>query len=207
MSLLFNKTVDSCRIAVWKMDETPDELRAALAGTSLYEEAERKFLSLQRRKEWLSVRILLRDMLGEHKAVCYHPSGRPYLADNSFHIGISHTKGFVTVMLGNRPVSVDIEQYGQRVHRVADRFVRADEVIADYRAEDTWSLLLHWSAKETLFKYLDASEVDFKEHFRIFPFALQEQGTFQAQEYRTQCCRTFLIHYLLHPDFVLTFTC
>ena len=51
---------------------------------------------------------------------------------------------------------------------------------------------------------MDASEVDFREHLRIEPFIPQERGVFLAYEYRTKLKRYFEIHYLLHPDFVLT---
>ena len=51
---------------------------------------------------------------------------------------------------------------------------------------------------------MDASEVDFREHLRIMPFQVCEHGEFPAEEYRTEHKKKFMIRYLLHPDFVMT---
>ena len=74
----------------------------------------RRFTAAHRRLEWLAVRVLLYTLSGEEKEIAYHPSGKPYLADDSASISISHTKGYVAVALGlpGREVGVDIEQYG-----------------------------------------------------------------------------------------------
>lgn len=203
MSLYLRHTVGTCLWGVWRMDETPDALRAQLP-LALCKEADRRFSAPHRRQEWLSVRLLLQTLLGAPAEITYLSSGKPVLTDGSCHISISHTRGYVAVILGEKPVGIDIEQYGQRVHRVASKFMRPDEIPASYLGDNTWSLLLHWSAKEVMFKCLDTSEVDFKAHFRILPFIPQDRGEFWASECRTPQCRRFHIHYLLDSDFVLT---
>ena len=75
----------------------------------------------------------------------------------------------VVLGLPGREVGVDIEQYGERVRKVAHKFMREDEQPSVFRGTDTWSLLLHWSARETMFKCPNASEVDFRGHMRILP--------------------------------------
>ena len=172
----------------------------------VYREGIQRFAAVHRRLEWLAVRVLLYTLLGEEKEIAYHPSGKPYLADASFSLSISHTKGYVAVVLGmpGREVGIDIEQYGERVRKVAHKFMREDEQPSVFRGTDTWSLLLHWSAKETMFKCLNASEVDFRRHMRILPFSVNEDGAFSAEEYRTVEKRRFTIRYYLFPDFVLT---
>ena len=194
--------------AVWKMEESLDVLLLLLPGArrAFCEQELNRFVSERRKMEWLSVRVLLYSMLQEDKEIGYSPEGKPYLTDHSFFISISHTKGYVAVVLGlpGREVGVDIEQYGERVRKVAHKFMREDEQPSVFRGTDTWSLLLHWSAKETMFKCLNASEVDFRGHMRILPFAVNESGVFSAEEYRTVEKRRFTIHYYLFPDFVLT---
>ena len=121
-------------------------------------------------------------------------------------ISISHTKGYVAVLLGDpkKEVGIDIEYYSGRVRKVAHKFMRADEQESLFRGTETWSLLLHWSAKETMFKCMNASDVDFREHLHVMPFIVDEQGVFSAAEYRTAEKRNFQIHYYLFSDFVLT---
>lgn len=203
MALFLKKEEAACLWGVWKMEETYEALCDMLP-VSLAEEAELRFSALHRRMEWLSVRALLCELAGRNLEIAYRPSGKPYLAGSSVSIGISHTRGYVAVILGTKSVGIDIEQYGPRVRKVAARFMRPDEQVVAFEGDDTWSLLLHWSAKETMFKCMEAEAVDFQEHLRIYPFVPVRQGTFQACEYKTEFRRTFLIHYLLHPDFVLT---
>lgn len=208
MPLFMQHTSENVQWAIWKTNETVDELLAILPHRDIYMRQLETFTAPQRRLEWLTVRVLLYTLLGREVEIAYQPSGKPYLVDMSASIGISHTKGYVAVMLA--PVScmpgIDIEQYGERVCKVAHRFMRADEQPAEYSGTNTWSLLLHWSAKEAMFKAMDTSAVDFCEHLRVIPFAVRSCGSFEACEYRTEQCRHFHIHYLLHPDFVFTWT-
>lgn len=205
MALLSEHKADCYRWGIWKTDESLEELLALLPGPEKYEQQLKRFSSSHRRLEWLSVRVLLYRLLGEEKSIEYAPSGKPRLADSSFFISISHTRGYVAVILSAvSEVGIDIEQYGQRVHKVAHKYMREDEMMSVYQGDDTWSLLLHWSAKEVMFKCMDADEVDFREHLRIVPFQVCERGEFFAEEYRTERRMKFHIRYLLHPDFVMT---
>ena len=71
------------------------------------------------------------------------------------------------------------------MRKVASRFIRSDEEPAMMEGDEVYALLLHWSAKEALFKLVGVEEVDFIRHLRIFPFSLSEEGEFEACEYRT----------------------
>ena len=206
MALLLRHEEPQCLWGIWRMDESLPEVEQALQDTPYVAEARARFRSLQRRWEWLTARLLLHELTGRFPQIAYHPSGRPYLADDSLQISFSHTRGYVALILSPHTVGIDIEQFGRRVERVASRFMRPDESAPLYQGSPLYGLLLHWSAKETLFKCLDAAEVDFLCHLRIHPFSLQEQGAFDASEYKTPLRRRFRVHYRLHPDFVLTYT-
>lgn len=190
---------------IWKMDETLEELLSILPHREKYEESLKRFTASHRRLEWLAVRVLLYRLLGEERKICYYPSGKPFFEDHSGFISISHTRGYVAVILSKESeVGIDIEQYGHRVEKVAHKFMREDEKISSYLNEDVWGLLLHWSAKEVMFKCMNESEVDFRRHLKIEPFVVKERGAIQAKEFRTERKQAFLIHYLIHPDFVMT---
>lgn len=206
MPLLMQHTATDVRWGIWKTDETVDELLAMFPDAETYRLQLEAFAAEHRRLEWLAVRVLLYTLLGREVRIDYEASGRPCLADGSASISISHTRGYVAVMLApaGRMPGIDIEQYGERVHRVVSRFMRADERPFTYAGTQTWSLLLHWSAKESMFKAMDVASVDFCRHLRIIPFTVQPVGSFEACEYRTGQQRHFHIHYLLHPDFVFT---
>ena len=206
MSLFLQNIESDCQWGIWKTDETLQELLACLPHQEYYRRGMQRFAAEHRRLEWLAVRVLLYTLLGEEKEIAYHSNGKPYLADGYASISISHTKGYVAVLLApsGKEVGIDIEQYGERVRKVSHKFMRDDEISGEFQGTDLWSLLLHWSAKETMFKCMNTSEVDFREHLHIFPFAVDKQGIFSAEEYRTAEKMRFSIHYYLFSDFVLT---
>lgn len=192
-------------LGIWKSDEPTEQLLASLEHKEEYEERLAAF-SEKRKHEWLAVRVLLKALCGEEKEIAYEPSGRPYLKDGSRYISISHTRGYVAVALHpSHEVGVDIEQYGPRVKNVASRFIRPDEepTIAQ-GGDEIYSLLLHWSAKETLFKLMGVDEVDFIRHLHILPFMPSGEGEFEACEYRTGRQGRYRVRYVTHPGFVLT---
>lgn len=208
MALFAKHKEDASLWGVWKTEESVEQLLSLLPSPGKYEAELSLFAAPHRRQEWLAVRVLLYRLLGEEKTISYHSSGKPYLADRSYFISISHTRGYVAVILNSQAeVGIDIEQYGERVRKVARKYMRPDEIPLLYEGDDIWSLLLHWSAKEVMFKCMDASAVDFRQHLHVLPFEVKESGTLCAREYRTPRQTEFLIRYLLHPDFVLTWCC
>lgn len=122
-------TESSYKWGIWKTSESLEELLALLPHKEKYEEGIGKFTAISRKLEWLAVRVLLYTMLGEEKEIHYYSNGEPYLADGSFSISISHTKGYVAVLLGEpgKRVGIDIECYSERVRKVAHKFMREDE--------------------------------------------------------------------------------
>ena len=196
------------RVGVWKVEETIDQLRSMFVDFSLYEQGFQKFKSEKRQLECLAVRVLLKELLGEEKVIDYLPSGKPLLKDRSAYISFSHTCGYVAIAVHpTKEVGIDIEQYGNRVSKLASRFVREDESVSVEAGDEIYALLLHWSAKETMFKLMNQSDVDFLEHLHILPFVPSESGEMEAVEYRTDLHQTFQISYYTHPDYVLTFAC
>ena len=195
-------------VGVWKVEETIGQLRSMFKDFSLYESDLQKFKAEKRQLEWLAVRVLLKELLGEEKVIDYLPSGKPFLKDRSACVSFSHTCGYVAVAVHpTKEVGIDIEQYGNRVSRLASRFVREDEMQSVRAGNEIYALLLHWSAKETMFKLMNQSDVDFLDHLHILPFIPTELGEMEAVEYRTDLHQPFQISYYTHSDYVLTFAC
>jgi phosphopantetheinyl transferase len=194
------------QVGVWRCDESIEELlRAVPLPQSVIDESQ-SFKAPHRRAEWLFVRALFREMTGRYIPITYEESGKPRV-EGGF-ISISHTKGYVAVAYSAvREVAVDIEQYGERVVKVAPRFMNPAERPSEYNGSTTWSLLLHWSAKETAYKMVGLSAVDFTNSIIIRPFEVTPSGTLFADtkigEDRWNCLP---IDYLIDRDFVLTFS-
>jgi 4'-phosphopantetheinyl transferase EntD len=190
---------------IWKVTETLDELRALLPDQgAMYTHELNAFKSDSRKIEWLAVRVLLFTLTGENEPVHYHSSGKPYFARGKAYLSISHTKGYVSVIVSKtNEVGIDIEKISERVHKVAHKFVRDDEFLPEDPIQKTQALLLIWAAKETMFKCMDEEAVDFREHLYV-GLSQTDGACFMGKETRSLQGKTFLINYILDPDFVMT---
>ena len=148
---------DEATIGLWEMVDgefdscTDDYLRAAIG------EAEKRYKSNARRMEYICERALLKDMMnGRIVNIFHNEDGKPML-NNGLDISISHTRGYIAIILSEtKNVGIDIEYVSDRVEKIASRFMREDE-----SADDIMSLLVHWCAKETLYKLFSSEHLDF----------------------------------------------
>lgn len=215
--IYYDKQTDGIRVVVWHVTEEYEELLSMLPDAdSVQNEAEQQFSSEFRRVEWTAVRVLLYTVLDRQVHISYNEQGAPLLPDyEGLHISISHTKGYVAIALSETAVvGIDVEQIERldtsnqfndkekvpRVEKVRSRFMRNDEY-----AETIVGMLLHWSAKETVFKVLGREGVDFQDEMKVQPFdETQYEGDFQLEDLKED--DTYIIFYKVFDDFVLTYT-
>lgn len=122
-------------------------------------EAESMFSSVERRREYVAERCLLREIFnGEEIEMEHNSDGKPLIA-NGYNISVSHTIGYVAIIVSDRhEVGIDIEHVCDRVEKIASRFMRDDE-----HANNIMSLLIHWCAKETIYKLFSSDHLVAKE--------------------------------------------
>ena len=215
--IYYDKQIDGIRVVVWHVTEEYEELLSMLPDAdSVQNEAEQQFTSEFRRVEWTAVRVLLYTVLDRQVHINYNDQGAPLLPDyEGLHISISHTKGFVAIALSESDVvGIDVEQIERldttnqfddkekmpRVEKVRSRFMGNDEY-----AETIVGMLLHWSAKETVFKVLGREGVDFHDDLKVQPFdETQYEGDLQLDDLKED--DTYTIYYKVFDDFVLTYT-
>ena len=205
MPIAYTHTEDTHTLAVWDVTETYRELCLLPPCRPHVEEAERRFSSTARRTEWLAVRALLHAVAGPEARIAYLPSGRPYLTGSDTGISISHTAGHAAILLGRGTVGIDIEQYGPRIRRVAPRILHPSEHPLPYQGDDTWTMLLHWSAKEAAFKCLDRAGIDFQQLLRIAPFTPAPAGRCQLSCLKPGMETDFTVRYRIGEGYVLTY--
>lgn len=193
---------------VWKIEESPDALFSLLENGEEYLSQLEEIHAEQRRREWLASRVLLQMLLGRPVRIAYHPNGAPYLPDSPFSISVSHTKGYAAVLIQEHPAAgIDIEYRSDRVLKIRSRFMNPEEEAALDREHEAEHLLLHWCAKETLFKMIGREEVDFLKHLHVRTFPYAEEGRFRVQETWTEAGAAYTLTYLVTPDFILTCSC
>ena len=195
---------------IWRITETVEDLCGMLPRGDVYRaHAYRRFMAERRRLEYVSVRILVYQLLGEEKQICYTPTGHPYFADGSLQLSISHTSGYASVLFSkDYETGVDIEAFSERILRLKDRLIGPEE-----HAESVYDILLHWSAKEAAFKILDQEGIDFRQNLTVSGLACvasrehaEAAGDFRLA-YHLSDGKTgvFPIHYETTSDFVLTY--
>lgn len=190
---------------IWKIEESSEELLKLLENKQPYYSFVTDTMTEARKREWLASRVLVKRLLGFEPDISYTDAGAPFLVGLSKRISISHTKGFAAVILSDNPAAgIDIEYMSDRVKKIRTRFMSASEDSQIDEYYETEHLLVYWSAKETLFKMIGQSDVDFKEHLQIHPFQYSNEGVFLATERRTKKNESFKIHFFVTQEFVLT---
>ena len=161
-------------LGLWQMDESPEQLFDLYPHLLPYRSSlDDKYKNDGRKLEFLAIRALMYEMLrvnGASKGLLSHAGdfthngqGKPLF--RGYHVSISHTKGYAALILSKKSeVAVDIEYMSDRVERIASKFLRKDE-----RADSLDSKLVHWCAKETVFKLFSEENLLFEE-MRVKPF-------------------------------------
>jgi len=184
---------------IWKIEETIDDLLSRLQDHTFSS----VITSEKRLREKTAVRVLLKTLINEEKAIGYSSNGKPYLMDDSYFISISHTKGYAAVILSKTQyVGIDIEYISEKVKRVRDKFISQSEYI--YENISTIHLLLHWSAKESMYKAIRMNDIDFRRNLLIEKFIPAKSGTFTGRETFTKEKQKFLIRYFVTDEYVIT---
>lgn len=205
MPLLFKHTEPL--LGVWKIEESSDELLAMLDLQSEYLPFLQQIKTEKRRREWLASRVLLKELAGLELLIAYHEDGAPYLPDSSFSLSISHTNGYAAVLLQEHgPAGIDIEYQSGRVLKIRSRFMSSEEdgsVCSD--EHEVEYLLIHWCAKEALYKMIRQRDVDFIEHLHITPFNYATSGDINVYETRTHLQQSYMLRYAVYPEFILVY--
>lgn len=194
---------------IWKITESFDELCGMLPQGDFHREQASHYASPRRKMEYLAVRMLAYALIGEDRPIGYQASGRPYFRDKRLQLSISHTFGYAAVLFSEGyEAGIDIEAFSDRVVRLKDRLIGPEE-----KADSTYEMLLHWSAKEAVFKILDEDGIDFRRDLTVEGLhcpssALRPDGEGDfSLFYHLQDGKAgmFPVHYETSADFVLTY--
>lgn len=184
MPVVFNKNIDEETIlAVWKIEETEAEL---LSGLQL-KQHELDFISSlnngKRLLHWLSTRVLLRTMLNTSEYIdCrMDEHGKPYLPDLDYHISLSHSYDYASVIIGKtKKVGVDIELIKHKIKSIKHKFLSDVELAQKQVGDNIDGLYVCWCAKEAIYKWNGRKGLEFKQDIHIKPFKLKNEGQLNA---------------------------
>lgn len=185
MPICFRKQLDSdTSIAIWKIEESIDALRDKFA-LNQEDQAIFKSFSLENRKrQWLSARVLLNEMLPAEGVVHLQKDvhGKPYIDKFPYFISISHCDGYAAVALSkNKPIGIDIEPIKpNRIVPLVGKFLSSRERAFVDSIGPEPHLYACWSIKEAVFKCYGQRGVSLLSDIELEDFIYQVNGQTNA---------------------------
>ena len=162
------------------------------------------FKNISRKVEWLSVRALVKNMLGKDTRILYNAENKPFVKGNSHNISISHSNNLTAVLISpDKKVGIDLEYMTGKISKVADKFINDNEKITDNPELSKYHMYLHWCAKEALYKIVDKQDINFRDGFTIAPFTPEEHGFMNGIVVNGHGKEDIELEYLQHENYAL----
>lgn len=171
----------SCFLGSWEIIEDLESLKSMVRLDLDEIERINNFRSYARRLEYLSVRVLLKTMIGRNARIIYDHTNKPFIKDNSYQISISHSNKLTSILLSTtNKVGIDLEYMSHRISKISHKFINQDEIISEDPGLKRYHLYIHWCAKEALYKICDKGQLNFKENMFIEPFEVNDSGNIKG---------------------------
>lgn len=195
-----NKTNDQCGWAIWRIEETEDQLAGDIFGSIPSE-----IIHPQKRLEWFAARVLalsLSNYLGlRFFGIWKDEFGKPFLEKYPHHFSLSHSYPYVAAQINRfKRVGIDLEQPKEKLLKVAPRVLSMAEL--EDAGGDIVKHCIYWCAKEALYKLDGRGGLRFSTDLLIRPFEKRMEGLLLA----TIRDEKFELGYQVNGDFVIVYT-
>ena len=174
MPIFFQHPVnESTRLGIWKIEETEEFF---LSNVPLQKEVTHPHKRLQH----LAGRFLLQFLFPgfPYELIRIADTRKPYLPDEEYHFSISHCGDYAAAIVSSdQRVGIDIEIPSPKVQRIRHKFLMEREIskfdsksagrISKFETQDPELLTILWSAKEAVFKWYGAGNIDFRRHIQL----------------------------------------
>lgn len=194
-------------VGVWKIEE---DLKALLSMVELDQNDNRRyktFRSTSRKIEFLSVRALLKELIGPDARIIYNKNNKPFIKDGSHFISITHSYKLTAIMLSTQEkIGIDLEHMSSNINALSFKFINKKERITRERDKKRYHLYLHWCAKEALYKICDKEGINIKKNITIYPFDLSESGDIKGKVHSEKINEIFDLHYTRYDNYALVWT-
>jgi phosphopantetheinyl transferase len=162
MPVFFQQQInETTRLGVWKIEETEAFFKGNVP-------VHRDVTHPKKRLQHLAGRFLLQYLYPDfpYAQIQIADTRKPFLPDERYHFSISHSGDYAAAIVSStHRVGVDVEETEDRILRIKDKYLSPEEqalFISEPINPDFRLLTLLWSAKESVFKWYGAGEVDFR---------------------------------------------
>lgn len=194
-------------LGVWKIEE---DIKTLLKLAELDAEDKKKykvFASTSRKLEFLSVRVLLAELLGKDARIVYNKNNKPFLKDGSRFISISHSHKLTAIIAStNEKVGIDLEYMSSNIGAISFKFINRKEKITRNPEKRKYHLYIHWCAKEALYKICDKEGISIRRNITIHPFEVNDSGEITGEVKTNRINDTFILHYSRYNNYAIVWT-
>lgn len=163
MPIFFQHQVNpTTRLGIWKIEETEEFFKANVP-------LHRDVTHPHKRLQHLAGRFLLQYLYPDfpYELIQIADTRKPFLPGEQYHFSISHCGDYAAAIVSkDQRVGVDIEIPVQKIERIRDKFLSADD-IDQFGHLDRNELTLCWSVKEAIFKWYGQGGIDFRDHIHL----------------------------------------
>ncbi len=177
MALVYQHNInESTRLAIWHITEPEDFF---LEKVPIKKDVSHPHKRLQH----LAGRYLLPYLFEGFplEEILVADTRKPFLQDEQYHFSISHCGDYAAAIVSRTDrVGIDIELVTPKIERVKHKFTTADELLFltdEYKSFlqqfeltekiEQEFLTMIWSAKEAMFKWYGAGQMDFRQHMQL----------------------------------------
>lgn len=158
-----------------------------------------------RKIEFLTTRKIIQHLFNKEERIVYSPNGKPDLKNSGYKISISHSKTLAGIIINpNLEVGIDLQYETPKISRIQKKFLNDQELM--HANNQMWPIHIYWCAKEALFKYYAAGNVQFNEHLYVAPFTLQPKGELQGELRFPHHKEHVRLEYIHHADTMIVYT-
>jgi len=187
-------------LGLWDLIESETQLTKDFVSLAPDGEISRveNFTNSKRKAEWMATRLLLYQLINQSVEIKYDANGKPFLKDFLWDISISHTKGLVAIILAKKNAGIDVEALNDRVLKIEDKFLCDEEKSGMPSENRLKSVMLTWSAKETLYKIFGEKGLDFKKQIFVERVEPKMDGEFKGEIKFKNVNHSFNLNYFIY---------
>ncbi len=196
-----------CRIGLWDISESPEELLQLVLLTEEEKKVFDNFKGAKRRSQWLAVRALLPQIAGaDFCFVTYDALGKPFLNQHQL-ISISHSENMVAIQLSQSEMcGIDVQKVSGKMSRLAFKFINDQEFSFIPQEQSLQYYNLIWTMKEAIFKHF-GSNLEFREQIMIDKFEMNISGSTSARVIHQNFHYSIGLEWRRIGEYFLTYLC
>lgn len=145
---------DDCLLGLWEINENLKDFMNLVELCADENELVNNFKCEDRKTEWLSVRALLKEMVGQPLKIWYTPE-KSYIENSDYNISISHSNKISGILLSKKHrVGLDLEFMSHKIENIAKKFIGDDEYITSDQEKNIYIYIFIGVLKKPYIKFV-----------------------------------------------------